>query len=223
VTTNAISEAEFFEFEQAIKDLNEFVGRVSQFDPPHYHSFLRTLVNSVQPMLGVAMLLSAGGNFEARCNVFGATFSFAMPDPEIQGHFVALTHRAFYSTYAMTIEAMCEGFCHARGAKIISTRNSQTPQFADYLNSALAQSKLDEARKTYWRTYFYAARILRNKSAHFASSFVEHEKKALVRAGLDHHIGDNGHMQTRPANYLQMVNNAHDFIKEIESVMPLNQ
>lgn len=212
-----LSEAEFWAFKKAIDDLAAFVDRVHKAAGPYHQSYLRSLVNGIQPMLGIAMLLAADGGFDAKSKVHGATFDFAITDAEQLNHYVTLTHRAFYSTLGMTVEAMCKGYCEARGASVKASRAGQPPAFADYLNSALAQSKLTDERKAYWRAYFDGVRILRNKSAHYDTSVTLQEREALHRAGLDHHVGGTGHMWTEPANYLQMVEQSYAFIKELDA------
>lgn len=201
---------------ETIHELAKFAER-AQEPGPHYHSFLRTLTNSIQPMLGIAMVLSAGGDFRAECKITKASFDFAIPDDEIWGHFMDLVHRSFYSTFGIVLEAMCKGYCESRGRTVIASRPPRPPEFGDYLNSALRESKLTDARKSYWRTYFEGVRVLRNKSSHYDASFTSQEKETLQRASLGQHVGANGTMRTQPFNYIELANKALDFIRELEN------
>ena len=210
-----ITDAHFPVLREAVHQLDEFSERALE-PGPYHHSFLRTISNSVLPLLGMTMVLSAGGNFRAECKVTKASFDFEIPDDEIWGHVMDLVHRSFYSTLAIAVEAMCKGFCEARGGGVSASRPLHMPEFMDYINSALKASALPDGRKNHWRNYFEAIRTLRNKCAHYNTLFTEHEIDVVRRAGLDQHIGATGHMQSNPANYAPLANAALDFIRELE-------
>ena len=210
-----ITEVHFPVLMDAVHQLRRFSERAIE-PAPYYHSFLRTLSNSVLPLLGVTMVLTAGGNFRAECKVTRAAFDFEIPDDEIWGHVMDLVHRSFYSTLGIAVEAMCKGYCDARGKAVSASRPPRPSEFMDYVNAALHASALREDRKTHWRSYFEAIRTLRNKSSHYDTTLTAHETGVLRRAGLDHHIGATGHMQTNPANYAPLAHATLDFIRELE-------
>ena len=210
-----ITQAHFPVIQEAVHQLYKFSERAAEPAPP-YHSFLRTLSNSVLPMLGITMVLAAGGNFRAECKVSKAAFDFEIPDDELFEHAVNLVHRSFYSTLGIVLEAMCKGYCEARGKPVPASRPPRPPEFMDHINSALNASALDDNRKAHWRKYFAAIRILRNKSSHYDTSLTGQEKETLRTAELDYHIGTGDHMQTNPAFYAPLAHTALDFSRELE-------
>jgi hypothetical protein len=209
-----ITQAHFAVIQEAVHQLYKFSERAAE-PAPHYHSFLRTLSNSVLPMLGVTMVLAAGGNFKAQCKVTGAAFDFEIPDDEIFKHTVDLLHRAFYNNLGIVLEALCKGYCEARGKEVPSRHAPRPPEFIEYMNAALNASTLGEDRKNHWRKYFMAIRVLRNKSSHYSTALTPNEKQILMEAGLNHHIGGD-HMQSNPIFYAPLAHTALDFARELE-------
>jgi hypothetical protein len=116
----------------------------------------------------------------------------------------------------MVVEAMCEGYCHSHGGKITANKKGRKPEFMNYVNCALGVSKLTAQRKKHWRLYFNGVRVLRNKVSHFDPYFTDHEKGLLIEAGLGAHVGLDGMIKTRPANYVSLAERVLNFIQELE-------
>ena len=169
-------------------------------------------------MLGMSLILTAGGNVRVTCKVTSAHFDFEIPDDEIWEHYTDAINRSFYSTLAMGIEAMCHGFCKARGGLVVSSSQGKPPQFMDYVNSGLRLSTISDSRKPDWRAYFEAVRILRNKCSYYDTLLTQVERDALVRAGLSHHIGDSGHVWTNPTYSAPILTQVLAFVQEIDQI-----
>jgi hypothetical protein len=113
------------------------------------------------------------------------------------------------------VEAACDSFARSKGNAPTSARGKTHLEFSDYLEAALASSSMPEARKTHWRKYFDALRILRNKCSHFSAALEPHEKTALMDAGLGAHVSPHDDVQTQPANYVPMAENVLEFVREL--------
>ena len=204
MVNSPLSAAFIPEADAAIRDLQRF-GRVTAAPAPDYHGYLGVITNAAMSLLALCI------------HQTGTAVVFPGPLSGDQWEaLVVMVHRAFYAGLLTAIEGMCDGFCKSRGSTVTASRPARSPEFMDYINSALGASRLNDARRTYWRRYFDAVRILRNKASHFSNALTPHERQTLQDAGLGHHITANDTVQTRPANYAPLAQRVLDFVAELE-------
>jgi hypothetical protein len=190
------------EANDTIKNLIPIGGATGNSAPPYY-GFLGSVTNAFVPLLTIAIQQSG---------VAEVTYPARLSDGQFQ-QLVQILHRAYYASLLTAVEGACDGFVISKGQPPIATGGRT--QFADYLEAALGQSGMADDRKKYWRKYFDGMRILRNKCSHFSATFQQHEKIALIDAGLGNHVSPSDDVQTQPANYVSLAEKVFEFIREL--------
>jgi hypothetical protein len=179
------------------------IGGATGSNAPPYYGFLGSVTNAFIPLLTIAIQQSG---------VAQVTYPAGLSDGQFQ-QLVQILHRAYYASLITAVKGACDGFVRGKGQLGIPAGGRT--QFNDYLEAALTQSRMAEDRKRYWRKYFNDMRILRNKCSHFSAVLEQHEKTALINAGLGNHIGPSDDVQTQPANYVSLAERALEFIREL--------
>jgi len=90
-----------------------------------------------------------------------------------------------------------------------------SPNFYDYLNSALENSTIENKNKIGWRKIFDGLTIIRNKSSHSDPSLSENEIQRLKEGGYDALVSTENQLQLNPRNYYQIVVPILDFFDDL--------
>lgn len=188
----------------ALQKLVPIGGATGAGMPAHY-GFLGTVTNAVIPLLTIAIHQTGAAQVH---------YPPSLNDGQLEA-LVVMVHRAYYASLLSAVEGACDSFARSKGNAPKSARGKRHLEFSDYLEVALTSSSMSEARKTHWRKYFNALRILRNKCSHFSAALEPHEKTALMDAGLGAHVSPRDDVQTQPANYVPMAENILGFVREL--------
>jgi hypothetical protein len=86
----------------------------------------------------------------------------------------------------------------------LQENTSDRPSSMDFLNSSLKEISFSEDEKTYFRIFYEALSILRNKSSHSDPSLNDYESKKLKQAKLDFLISSQGTLQSQPGHYFHI-------------------
>lgn len=167
--------------------------------------FLGTVTNAFIPFLTIAI---------HQTGVAQIHYPPSLNDPQLEA-LVVMIHRAYYASLLTAVEGACDGFAKSKGLIPTPKSGKKAIEFAEYLEAALSQSTMKSTRKTYWRKYFDALRVLRNKCSHFRNVFEANEKATLKAAGLSKYIGPTDDMQTQPADYVTVAKKALTFLREL--------
>lgn len=193
------------EAEQSINDLLRF-GIETAPPAPDYLAFIGAFANAtitlLHGLLERSRVLQVHGN-----DVDADQFEVA----------TVMLHRAFYSSFAGTLEGACKLFCESRGGAVRRTGPYDSYKFQDYLTGAFAVSTLPAARRAHWDALFRGVAVIRNKASHYDQTLTNHERALILGANLGHHISAEGTAQTRTANYAPLAASALDFLRELEA------
>jgi hypothetical protein len=190
---------------QAILDLQK-IGVATGLSAPAHHGYLGSHTNATMSLL-------------AMCAARSGVAKVEFPEPLNPQQWVALiilVHRAYLAGLITAVEAICSGYCH-EGQTVSPSRAGRAPEFLDYVNAALKASRLSDDRRVVWRKCFDGMRILRNKCSHFDTVLETHERTALQDAGLSHHIGADGRVQTQWSDYAPLAQRVLDFAQELDA------
>jgi hypothetical protein len=191
----------------AILDLQK-IGIATGTPAPAHQGYLGSHTNAAMSLLAMCAARS------------GVVAKVEYPEPLHAGQWQALiimVHRAYLAGLITAVEAMCFGYCEARGQTVSPSRAGRSPEFMDYVNAALKASPLKAERCTFWRKCFDGMRILRNKCSHFDTRLEAHEKTALQDATLGHHVGTDERVHVQWSNYAPLAQKALEFAQELET------
>jgi hypothetical protein len=194
--------------QQAILDLQK-IGIATGSPAPTYQGYLGSHTNAAMSLLGLCAARS------------GVVVKIEYPEPINAGQWQALiimVHRAYLAGLITSVEAMCFGYCEARGHTVSPSRAGRSPEFMDYVNAALKASPLKAERSLFWRKCLDGMRILRNKCSHFDTRLEAHEKTALADATLAHHVGTDERVQVQWSDYAPLAQKVLAFACELEAV-----
>ncbi len=191
---------------KSILDLREFGGATGSSAPP-YQGYLGSHTNATMQLLAMCI---------ARSGVAKIEFQESLTEDQWVA-LIIMVHRAYLAGLVTALEAICAGYCEARGQAISAARAGRGPDFMDYINSALRLSKVTSDQCTYWRRRFEGLRILRNKCSHYDTNLTSQEETYLRDAELAHHIGVDGRVQLRWTDYPSLAQRTLDFAREIEA------
>jgi hypothetical protein len=181
------------------------IGGATGAGAPAYYGFLGTVTNAIIPLLTAAIHQTGVGKLY---------YPPSLNDLQLDA-LVSMVHRAYYTSLLTAIEGACDAFARTKGSAPVPHKGKKHLEFADYLKAALDNSNMPANRKTHWRKYFDAVRILRNKCSHFSAALEPHEKTALIDAGLAAHISPSDEVQTQPANYVPIAESTLEFLREL--------
>src|SRR5690606_14628996 len=75
------------------------------------------------------------------------------------------------------------------------------PSTLDVVNAALKASTLEPKEKKYFREFYEALSVLRNKGSHSDHSLSEHDLRKIKTAKMDFLVTDEGELQSKPGHY----------------------
>jgi hypothetical protein len=91
---------------------------------------------------------------------------------------------------------------HSKIESFLHKNAYDRPSTMDILNTALTQIDITNKDKTYFRLFYDALSILRNKSSHSDSALSASEKSRLQQAKLDFLISDEGELHSQAGHYV---------------------
>jgi len=86
----------------------------------------------------------------------------------------------------------------------------------DILNFSLKGSSFKEKEKKYFRIFYEALSILRNKSSHSVPELSDYEKNKIKQAKLDFLISPQGKLQSQPRHYFYISKMAMVFLNNLD-------
>lgn len=225
------SKAHLCDIDAAISELHQFQPRTTA-PAPIAHQFIGTVVDNTLALLTVPANSLDGGH---RSIQFSESNNWRSLIRAVHSSFLSQIHLAteralvsiceelnlrVQSSFRLSmLKAIDQIERHTEDLKPIQralkdvqalARNSR-PQFDDYLNAVLSNSKLEKRTKRDWRLFFRALSIVRNKVSHSVAELAESEKVRLIEGGFSVLISQSGKLVINPRIYAQIANHILNF------------